>query len=249
MGSIVNGMSLTKLRPFGPGFLIFSDYARGAIRLSALMELPVVHIFTHDSIGVGEDGPTHEPIETVSALRLIPNMEVIRPADPEETAGAFAAALERTDGPTLIALTRQGVPVLNEISPHVRRAGVLKGAYVALQESAPLGVILLSSGSELQLALAAAKVLGPGARVVSVPSFEIFDRQPAEYRESILPGACRRRVAVEAGVTALWRKYVGLDGAVVGIDRFGLSAPAPVIYTELGITAEAVVAAARSLGA
>jgi transketolase len=250
MAAIANGVAYDGLfRPSIATFLVFADYSRPPMRLAALSRLPVLYIYTHDSIGVGEDGPTHEPIETVSALRLIPNMEVIRPADPEETAGAFAAALERTDGPTLIALTRQGVPVLNEISPHVRRAGVLKGAYVALQESAPLGVILLSSGSELQLALAAAKVLGPGARVVSVPSFEIFDRQPAEYRESILPGACRRRVAVEAGVTALWRKYVGLDGAVVGIDRFGLSAPAPVIYTELGITAEAVVAAARSLGA
>jgi transketolase len=176
-------------------------------------------------------------------------MEVIRPADPEETAGAFAAALERTEGPTLIALTRQAVPVLNEIPAHERRAGVLKGAYVALQETAPLSVVLLSSGSELQLALGAARLLGPGVRVVSVPSFEVFDRQPAEYRESILPSACRRRVAIEAGVTALWRKYVGLDGKVVGIDRFGLSAPAPVVYQELGITVEAVVAAVGSLGA
>jgi transketolase len=175
-------------------------------------------------------------------------MEVIRPADPEETAGAFAAALERTDGPTLIALTRQAVPVLNEISPHVRRAGVLKGAYVAVQETAPLSVILLATGSELQLALAAAKELGAGTRVVSIPSFEIFDRQPAEYRESILPDSCRRRVAIEAGVTGLWRKYVGLDGSVVGINRFGLSAPAAAVFKDLGITTEALVAAARSLG-
>jgi transketolase len=219
------------------------------MRLAALSRLPVVYIYTHDSIGVGEDGPTHQPVETLSALRLIPGMEVIRPADPEETAGAFAAALERTEGPTLIALTRQAVPVLNEIPAHERRAGVLKGAYVALQETAPLSVVLLSSGSELQLALGAARLLGPGVRVVSVPSFEVFDRQPAEYRESILPSACRRRVAIEAGVTALWRKYVGLDGKVVGIDRFGLSAPAPVVYQELGITVEAVVAAVGSLGA
>jgi transketolase len=172
---------------------------------------------------------------------------VIRPADPEETAGAFAAALERTDGPTLIALSRQAVPVLNDIPAHIRRAGVLKGAYVAVQETAPLSVILLGTGSELQLAIAAAKELGEGARVVSVPSFEIFDRQSAEYREAILPNACRRRVAIEAGVTGLWRKYVGLDGKVVGIDRFGLSAPAPAIFEELGITTEALVAAARSL--
>jgi transketolase len=217
------------------------------MRLAALSRLPVVYIYTHDSIGVGEDGPTHEPVETISSLRLIPNMEVIRPADPEETAGAFAAALERTNGPTLIALTRQAVPVLNEIPAHIRRAGVLKGAYVAAQETAPLSVILLSTGSELQLALAAAKELGEGTRVVSVPSFEIFDRQPAEYREAILPFSCRRRVAIEAGVTGLWRKYVGLDGKVVGIDRFGLSAPAPAIFQELGITVAALVAAARSL--
>jgi transketolase len=217
------------------------------MRLAALSKLPVIYIYTHDSIGVGEDGPTHEPVETVSALRLIPNMEVIRPADPEETAGAFAAAIERRDGPTLIALSRQAVPVLNEIPAHIRRAGVLKGAYIALQETAPLTLILLSTGSELQYALAAAKELGEGTRVVSVPSFEIFDRQSPEYREAILPSACRRRVAIEAGVTALWRKYVGLDGKVVGIDRFGLSAPAPDIYKELGITPEAVVAAARSL--
>jgi transketolase len=248
MASIANGVAYDGLfRPSVATFLVFADYSRPPMRLAALSKLPVIYIYTHDSIGVGEDGPTHEPVETISSLRLIPNMEVIRPADPEETAGAFAAALERGDGPTLIALSRQAVPVLNDIPPHVRRAGVLKGAYVAVQETAPLNVILLATGSELQLALAAAQTLGPGTRVVSVPSFEIFDRQSAEYREAILPAACRRRVAIEAGVTGLWRKYVGLDGRVVGIDRFGLSAPAPVIFTELGITAEAVVQAVHSL--
>ena len=250
MAAIANGVAYDGLfRPSVATFLVFADYSRPPMRLAALSRLPVIYIYTHDSIGVGEDGPTHEPVETISSLRLIPGMEVIRPADPEETAGAFAAALERTEGPTLIALTRQAVPVLNEVPPHERRAGVLKGAYVALQETAPLSVILLSSGSELQFALGAAKLLGPGVRVVSVPSFEIFDRQPADYRESILPNACRRRVAIEAGVTALWRKYVGLDGRVIGIDRFGLSAPSQVVYKELGITAEAVVAAVGSLGA
>jgi len=249
MAAIANGIAYDGLfRPSIATFLVFADYSRPPMRLAALSKLPVVYVYTHDSIGVGEDGPTHEPVETISALRLIPNMVVIRPADPEETAGAFAAALERTDGPTLIALTRQAVPVLNEISPHIRRAGVLKGAYVAVQETAPLEVILLASGSELQLAIEAAKELGAGTRVVSVPSFEIFDRQSDDYRESILPSSCRRRVAIEAGVTGLWRKYVGLDGRVVGIDRFGLSAPSQVLFKELGVTAEALATAARSIG-
>jgi len=249
MAAIANGIAYDGIfRPSIATFLVFADYSRPPMRIAALSKLPVIYIYTHDSIGVGEDGPTHEPVETISALRLIPNMEVIRPADPEETAGAFAAALERTDGPTLLALSRQAVPVLNEIPAHIRRAGVLKGAYVAVQETAPLSVILMSTGSELQLAIAAAKQLGEGARVVSIPSFEIFDRQTADYKEAILPSSCRKRVAIEAGVTGLWRKYVGLDGKVVGIDRFGLSAPAPVIYKELGITAEAMVAAAKSLG-
>jgi transketolase len=248
MAAIANGIAYDGVfRPSIATFLVFADYSRPPMRLAALSKLPVLYIYTHDSIGVGEDGPTHEPVETISALRLIPNLQVIRPADPEETAGAYAAALERTEGPTLLALSRQAVPVLNEISPHVRRAGVLKGAYIAQQETAPLGVILLATGSELQLALAAAKELGEATRVVSVPSFEIFDRQSDEYRESILPSTCRKRVAIEAGVTGLWRKYVGLDGKVVGIDRFGLSAPAPEIFKELGITTAALVAAARSL--
>jgi len=248
MAAISNGVAYDGLfRPSCATFLVFADYSRPAMRLAALAKLPVIYLYTHDSVGVGEDGPTHQPVETVSALRLIPGLDVIRPADPEETAGAFAAALERINGPTLIALTRQAVPNLNDIPPHVRRAGVLKGGYVALPETAPLTHILLGTGSELQLALAAAKILGPGARVVSMPSFERFNRQPADYRDAILPASCRKRVAVEAGVTPLWREYVGLDGAVVGIDRFGLSAPGGTVMKELGITAEAVVAAARSL--
>jgi len=248
MAALCNGIAYDGLfRPSCATFLAFADYSRPSMRLAALSKLPVIYIYTHDSVGVGEDGPTHQPVETISALRLIPGFELIRPADAEETAGAFAAALERTDGPTLIALTRQSVPNLNEIPPHIRRAGVLKGGYVAVQETAPLTLILLATGSELQLALAAARELGAGTRVISLPSFERFDRQSAEYRESILPSACRRRVAVEAGVTGLWRKYVGLDGRIVGIDRFGLSAPAPIVFKELGITAEAVVSAARSL--
>jgi transketolase len=250
MAAIANGVAYDGLfRPSIATFLVFADYSRPSMRIAALSKLPVIYIYTHDSIGVGEDGPTHEPVETISSLRLIPGFELIRPADPEETAGAFAAALERTDGPTLIALSRQAVPVLNEIPAHERRAGVLKGAYIAVQETAPLDTILISTGSELYLAIAAAKQLGAGTRVISMPSFEIFDRQSAEYRESILPSSCRKRIAIEAGVTALWRKYVGLDGKVVGIDRFGLSAPSQVVYKELGITVDALVAAAGSFGA
>ena len=247
MAAMCNGIAYDGLfRPSCATFLVFADYSRPSMRIAALAKLPVIYIYTHDSVGVGEDGPTHQPVETVSALRLIPNFDVIRPADAEETAGAFAAALERTDGPTLLALTRQAVPMLNDIPPHVRRAGVLKGGYVAVQETAPLTLILIATGSELQLAVAAAKELGAGTRVVSMPCTERFDRQPADYRESILPSGCRKRVAIEAGVTGFWRKYVGLDGKVVGIDRFGLSAPAPQVFKELGITTEALIAAARS---
>jgi transketolase len=248
MAAINNGIAYDGLfRTSCATFLVFADYSRPSMRLAALAKLPVTYIYTHDSVGVGEDGPTHQPVETVSGLRVIPNLDVIRPADPEETAGAFAAALERADGPTLLALSRQNVPNLNEIPVHVRRAGVLKGGYVAIQETAPLTHILLASGSELQLAFVAAKTLGAGVRVVSMPSFERFNRQTAEYRESILPLSVRKRVAIEAGVTPLWRQYVGLDGAVVGIDRFGISAPGGTVMKELGITAEAAVAAAQAL--
>jgi len=248
MAAISNGVAYDGIfRPSCATFLVFADYSRPSMRIAALSKLPVVYIYTHDSIGVGEDGPTHQPVETVSGLRVIPNLDVIRPADPEETAGAFAAALERTDGPTLLALTRQAVPMLNEASVQDRRAGVLKGGYVLIKETAPLTHILLASGSEVQWAVAAAKQLGGGARVVSVPSFLRFDAQPKDYRESVLPSSCRKRVAIEAGVTALWSKYVGLDGKIVGIDRFGLSAPGNIAMKELGITAESVVAAAKSL--
>jgi len=248
MAAIANGMAYDGLfRPSIATFLVFADYSRPAMRLAALSKLPVVYIYTHDSVGVGEDGPTHQPVETISGLRVIPNFDVIRPADPEETAGAFAAAMERSDGPTLLALTRQALPTLNDISVETRRQGVLKGGYIAIPETAPLTHILIGTGSELQLAIAAAKVIGAGVRVVSMPSTFRFDRQPAEYRESVLPGSCRKRVAVEAGVTVLWYKYVGLDGKVVGIDRFGMSAPAPTVFKELGITTDAVVVAAQSL--
>jgi transketolase len=248
MAAINNGVAYDGIfRTSCATFLVFADYSRPSMRLAALSKLPVIYIYTHDSIGVGEDGPTHQPVETVTGLRVIPNLDVIRPADPEETAGAFAAALERTDGPTLLSLTRQAVPMLNEIPASYRRNGVLKGGYIAIKETAPLTHILISAGSELQWAVAAAKQLGAGVRVVSIPSFLRFDSQSKEYRESVLPSSCRKRVAIEAGVTALWSKYVGLDGKVVGIDRFGLSAPGNIAMTELGITTDAVVAATKSL--
>jgi transketolase len=250
MCSILNGVAAHGIfRPSGATFLVFADYCRPSIRLAALGHLPVIYVFTHDSVGVGEDGPTHQPVETVPGLRVIPNLDVIRPADPEETAGAFVAALERTDGPTLLALTRQAVPLLADIPVKTRREGALAGGYVALQETAALDLILLASGSELQHALAAAKRLGPGTRVVSLPCFERFDRQPASYREKVLPKSCRRRIAIEASVSSTWAKYVGLDGATIGIDRFGLSAPGGEVMKELGITADAVVKAAERLGA
>lgn len=248
MAAISNGLAYDGLfRASCATFLVFADYSRPAMRIASLAKLPVIYIYTHDSIGVGEDGPTHQPVETVSGLRVIPNLDVIRPADPEETAGAFAAALERQDGPTLLALTRQAVPMLNDIPVQTRREGVIKGGYIALRETAPLTHILISCGSELQHVMAAAKVLGPNVRVVSIPSMERFDRQSAEYREEVLPAACRRRVSIEAGVTALWHKYVGPEGKTLGIDRFGLSAPGGTAMKELGITAEAVIAAARAL--
>jgi transketolase len=248
MCSIMNGIAAHGIfRPSGATFLVFADYCRAAIRLAALSHLPVIYIFTHDSVGVGEDGPTHEPVETIPSLRVIPNLDVIRPADPEETAGAFAAALDRTEGPTLLALSRQAVPLLSEIPVKARREGVQKGGYIAKKETTALELILLSAGSELQHALKAAEQLGPGTRVVSMPSFARFDKQPDSYREEILPKSCRKRVAIEATVSSTWARYVGLDGAVVGIDRFGMSAPGGIVMKELGITPESVVAAAKRL--
>ncbi len=248
MAAISNGVAYDGIfRASCATFLVFADYSRPSMRLAALSKLPVVYIYTHDSVGVGEDGPTHQPVETVSSLRLIPNLDVIRPADPEETAGAFAAAFERTDGPTLLALTRQAVPMLNDIAVEQRRAGVLKGGYIAIRETAPLTHILLGSGSELQHAIAASKVLGAGVRVVSMPSFERFNRQSEEYRHEVLPPSCRKRVSIEAGVSSLWQQYVGLEGKAVGIDRFGISAPGGTVMSELGITADAVINAVNNL--
>ncbi|MBE35859.1 MAG: transketolase [Opitutaceae bacterium] len=247
MAAIANGMAYDGMfRPSIATFLVFADYSRPSMRIAALAKLPVIYLYTHDSVGVGEDGPTHQPVETVSSLRLIPGFDVIRPADAEEVVGAYAAALVRSDGPTLIALSRQSLPLMNELSADVRRNGVIKGGYIAVQETEPLATILIATGSELQHAVSAAKQLGGGTRVVSMPSMERFERQSAEYRESVLPASCRHRVAIEAGVTALWHRYVGTEGKIVGIDRFGLSAPSEQVFEELGITAEAVVTAARA---
>lgn len=246
MGAICNGISYDGLfRASGATFLVFADYLRPAIRLAALSNLPTGFIFTHDSVGVGEDGPTHQPVETVSGLRVIPNLDVIRPGDAEETAGAFIAAMNRTDGPTALILTRQAIPLMNGLDVAVRREGVSKGAYIAKQETGELETILLASGSELQHAMAAAEELGAGTRVVSFPCFEIFERQSDEYKATVLPVNCRKRIAIEAGVSGLWWKYVGTEGKVLGIDRFGISAPGNTVMKELGMTAEALVASAK----
>ena len=248
MCSILNGIAAHGIfRPSGATFMVFADYCRAAIRLAAISHLPVIYVFTHDSVGVGEDGPTHQPVETIAALRVIPNLDVIRPADPEETAGAFVAALDRSDGPTMIALTRQVVPLLSDIPAKVRREGALKGGYIAKKETGPLSLILLSAGSELQHALNAAKSLGAGTRVVSIPCFSRFNRQSEAYREEVLPKSCRKRVSIEATVSNTWAQYVGLDGVSLGIDRFGLSAPGGTVMKELKMTAEHVVAAANGL--
>jgi transketolase len=246
MGAICNGIAYDGLfRISGATFLAFADYMRGSIRLAALAGLPVTFIFTHDSVGVGEDGPTHQPVETVSGLRVIPNLDVIRPGDAEETAGAFIAALNRTDGPTALILSRQAIPLMNDVPVQERRDGTVRGGYIAVKEKGELNTILLATGSEVQHAVAAAAELGDGVRVVSLPCFERFERQSPEYKESILPKAVKKRVAIEAGVSGLWWKYVGDEGKIIAIDRFGISAPGNTVFKELGITKDAVVAAAK----
>jgi transketolase len=247
MGSILNGLALHGgVRPYGGTFLIFSDYKRPAIRLAALMELPVIFVFTHDSIGLGEDGPTHQPIEQISSLRLIPNLAVFRPADAAETVEAWRFALARRNGPTALVLTRQALPIIDR-PRNFPAESAARGAYI-LRDAENPEVILLATGSEVHLALAAQEILAAEnimVRVVSIPCCELFDDQPDEYREAVLPSAVRARVAIEAGATATWGRYTGLDGETVGLDRFGASAPQAVLYRKLGITAEAVAKAAR----
>ena len=248
MCAVMNGLSLHGgLVPYGGTFLIFSDYARNALRMAALIGTRVIYVFTHDSIGLGEDGPTHQPIEQAASLRLIPNMEVWRPCDTVETAVAWGAALARKDGPTALLLSRQNLAFARRDAAALE--SVPRGGYVLSEGAAAPRVVLIATGSEVALALEAQKQLaaeGVAARVVSMPSSSVFDRQDAPYRDAVLPRGVPR-VAVEAGVTACWRKYVGLEGAVVGIDRFGESAPAGELFKHFGFTAEKVVQAAKSV--
>ncbi len=246
MGAILNGVAYDGIfRPSGATFMVFADYLRPAIRLASLARLPVIYIFTHDSIGVGEDGPTHQPVETCSGLRVIPGLDVIRPSDPEEVVGAWCAALENQSGPTALVLTRQKVPTLHEVDVAARRQGVFFGAYVAVKEQGNLEQILIATGSEVHLAIAAAKQIGDSVRVVSMPCMERFERQSEEYQNEVLPQSCQRRIAIEAGVGGLWHKYVGPAGKVISIDRFGMSAPGKTVFGELGITVDHIVRAAK----
>ncbi len=251
MGAILNGMARQGgVIPYGATFLIFSDYMRGAIRLAALTGLRVIYVFTHDSVGLGEDGPTHQPVEHLAALRVIPNLYVLRPADANETAAAWKMALERTVGPTAIALTRQNLPILPPEEVY-REGNVFRGAYIIKEGGkGDPAVIFLASGSEVHVALEAAKLMeadGISARVVSFLCWARFEEQPEEYRRFVLPPSVRARVSVEAAVTFGWERYVGDKGVSVGIDRFGASAPAGRIFRELGITPENVAARAKAV--
>jgi transketolase len=248
MGSIMNGIALSKLRPYGGTFLIFSDYMRPSIRLAALMGAPVTYVFTHDSIGLGEDGPTHQPVEHLAALRAIPNLRVIRPADANETAYAWKLALEHKGGPTVLALTRQGLPVIDR-SKYAPVSSIDRGGYV-LADAANPEIILIATGSEVQLALGAFEELskdGIPARVVNLVSWELFEAQDEKYRESVLPSDITTRLAVEAGSSFGWSRYVGPKGKTVTIDRFGASAPVNDVMKEFGFTVGNVVRHAKAL--
>jgi transketolase len=249
MAAILNGLALSKLRPFGSGFLIFSDYGRGAIRLSALMEIPVTHIFTHDSIGVGEDGPTHQPIEQLISLRAIPNLVVIRPCDANEVGEAWKVILRMKRQPVALILSRQAAPTLDR-AKYASPSNLAKGAYVlADAEGGEPEVILMGTGTEVALCVSAFEQLkaeGVRARVVSMPSWELFEQQPQEYRESVLPPTVTARVAVELASTLGWARYIGTTGEILGMKTFGASAPLKVLQQEFGFTQEHVVAAAKA---
>lgn len=236
MGCILNGIAYHGIfKASGSTFLVFVDYLRPTIRVASLAELSrVSYILTHDSIGVGEDGPTHQPVETVSGLRVIPNLDVFRPSDAEETVAAYVSSVTRKEGPTALILSRQNLAQNTDMAAMERREGALKGAYVAKKESGDLDLIILATGSEVQHALAAAKDM-PGARVVSMPCMELYERQSDDYKETVLPSTCTKRIAMEAGVSGLWYKYAS---KVVGVDRFGFSAPGDIVMKELGMSAE-----------
>ena len=246
MTAMSNGLALHGgFLPFDATFLVFSDYTRNAVRMSALMGARAIHVYTHDSIGLGEDGPTHQPVEHMASLRYIPNNDVWRPCDAVESAVAWKCAIERKDGPACLVFSRQTLPHQSRDAAQLRE--IARGGYVLKDSVGAPEVILIATGSEVGLAMQAAAQLGEGVRVVSMPSTDVFDRQDAAYRESVLPKAVRKRVAIEAGVTDFWRKYVGLDGAVIGIDTFGASAPAEALFPHFGITVEALIEAVRSL--
>lgn len=251
MGAALNGMMVHGgVIAYGGTFLVFSDYMRPAIRLAALMEVAPIYVFTHESVGLGEDGPTHQPIEHYMALRVIPHLIVIRPSDATETAEAWRAALLHRNAPVALLLTRQKMPVLDRTTL-ASAEGLQQGAYILADGEGPTpDVILIATGSEVHVALAAREMLaadGIGARVVSMPSWELFEAQPADYKESVLPTSVTARLAIEAGVTLGWERYVGTQGDVIGIDRFGASAPAKIIFEQLGFTAENAAARAKAL--
>jgi transketolase len=249
MGSILSGINLDGLtRAYGGTFLQFADYMRGAVRLASLMGVPSIYVWTHDSIGLGEDGPTHQPVEHLAALRAIPGLTVLRPADANETAAAWKATLEYREGPVGLILTRQAVPTLDR-TEYASAEGVARGAYVLKDASGgDPQVILLATGSEVQYAVEAQKQLeaeGTPTRVVSVPSVEWFEAQDEEYRETVLPSSVRARVTVEAGIAQSWYKYLGGAGRAVSLEHYGASADAKTLFREYGFTAETVVAAAK----
>ena len=246
MTAISNGLALHGgFVPYDATFLVFSDYARNAVRMSALMGAHAIHVYTHDSIGLGEDGPTHQPVEHMASLRYIPHNDVWRPCDAVESAVSWKAAIERRDGPSCLVFSRQNLAHQQRTDAQV--AAIARGGYVLKDSSSTPDIILIATGSEVGLAMEAAAQLGDKVRVVSMPSTEVFERQDAAYRESVLPAACRKRVAIEAGTADFWRKYVGLDGTVIGMDSFGASAPADALFPEFGFTVEHVVQAAKSL--
>jgi len=250
MGAVLNGMALHHgFRVYGATFLVFSDYMRGAVRLSALSQIPVTYVWTHDSVYVGEDGPTHQPIEHLMALRAIPNLVVVRPGDANETAEAWRLAMQHRDGPVALVLTRQNLPTLDR-SELGAADGLARGGYILADTDGDPEVIVIATGSEVHTALEGRALLGPDGgrvRVVSMPSWELFAAQDAAYRDAVLPPAVRRRVSIEAGITSGWERFVGLDGRMIGIDRYGASAPGGTVARELGITPEAVADAVRAL--